>query len=68
MCTLVIRNALHAPSTDHDLMPPFIMRASIVAINDVPKIHYEDPIVDDHIISFEHSDLMIRLQFNGVFP
>ena len=64
---LVLRNALHVTSMDHNLIPPFIMRAGSVTINDVPKMHCEDPIADDHSIFFEHSDPRIPLQLNSEF-
>ena len=35
--------------------------------HDVPKIHYEDSAVDDHSVSFDHYELQIPLQLNGVF-
>ena len=63
----MLRNALHAPSADHNLIPIFIMRAGGVTINDVPKIHCKDPVLDDHSISFYHFDLPIPLQLNGMF-
>ena len=59
---LVVRNALHVPSMDHNLIPPFIMRAGGVVVNDVPKIQCKDPAVDDHFISFDDSDLQILMQ------
>ena len=43
------------------------MKAGGATINDVPKIHCEDHIVNDHTVSFEHSNLRIPLQLNGVF-
>jgi len=58
---LVVRNALHIPSMDHNLIPHFIMRAGGVVVNDVPKIQCEDPVVDDHCVSFVGSDLWIPL-------
>ena len=64
---LVIRNALHVPSMEHNLMPPLTMRAGSFIIKDIPKSHYEDPEVDDHSGSFEHSNPRIPLQLNGVF-
>ena len=67
VCVLVIKNELHFPSIGNDLILHFIKRVGIVAINDVPKIHCEDPMVDDHIVSFDKSDLQIPLQLNGVF-
>ena len=63
----MVRNSIHVTSMDHNLIPHFIMRADGVIVNDVPKIHCEDPVVDDHCVSFDHSDLRIPLQLNGVF-
>ena len=61
----MIKNTLHAPSTDRDLAPHFTMRDGGITINYVPKIHCEDPIVDDFSISFKCSDLWIPLKLNG---
>ena len=47
-CLLVARNALCVPSMDHNLVPPFILREAGLILNDKPKIHYEDPSVEDH--------------------
>ena len=52
---------------DHTLIPTFKLRVSGVIVNDVPKTHCEDPAVDDHCVSFEHSVLCIPLQLNGEF-
>ena len=40
------------------------MRSISVKINDVPKIYYEDPKIDDDSVFFEHSDLPITFQLN----
>ena len=64
---LIIRNGLHIPSLDHNLIPPFIMRAGGVIINDIPKIHCDNPSVLDHCITFHNSDLKIPLQLFGTF-
>lgn len=64
---LLIRNALRIPSMEHNLLPPFILRAGGVSVHDVPKIHCEDPDVNDHCISFDQSELRIPLQLNGIF-
>ena len=64
---LVIRNALHVTSKYHNLIKPFIMRAGVIIVNDVSKIHGEDPIVDDHSVSFDQSKLRITLRLNGMF-
>ena len=37
---------------DHNLIPPFIMRAGDVTVNDTAKIHCQAPTTDDHCIKF----------------
>ena len=64
---LLFRNALHVPHLKNNLIPPFIMRAAGVLVNDRPKIHCKDPTVDDHCIQFEDCDLRIPLQLSGIF-
>ena len=65
---LVIMNALHVLSMDHNMIPHFIMRFGGIVVNDVPKIHCEDPMVDDHSVSFDRSSLRILLRLNSMFP
>ena len=67
VCALVMGIVLHFPSMDHNQMLPFKTISGGVVIHDIPKMHYEDPIVDDNIISFEYYDLRIPLQLNDVF-
>ena len=65
---LIVRNALHIPSMESNLIPPFIMRAGGVTVNDTAKIHCENPTKDDHCIIFgEGDDLRIPLQLFGIF-
>ena len=64
---LIVRNALHILHLRNNLIPPFLMRASGVTLNETPKIHSKDPTIDDHCITFEDSDLRIPLQLSGVF-
>ena len=64
---LIIRNALHVPSMDHNLIPPFILREAGVEVNDVPKIHVDNPSVDHHSIYFKEVNLRIPLALWGVF-
>ena len=66
-CILVLRNALHVPSMDNNLIPPFMLREMGVAVNDVPKIHKEDPTVDDHAITFLETGFQIPLSLWGIF-
>ncbi len=64
---LIVRNALYMPGMENNLLPPFIMREAGLQVNDVPKIHCQDPSIDDHCITFPHSDLRIPLKLDGIF-
>ena len=64
---LIVRNALHLPHIKNNLIAPFIMRSAGVTIDERPKIHYDDPTVDNHCVMFDDSDLRIPLQLNGIF-
>ena len=64
---LIIRNALHIETMQHNLIPPFIMREGGVQVNDIPKMHCTDPDIDDHCISFKDTELRIPLQLKGIF-
>jgi len=64
---LIVRNVLYIKTLDHNLIPPFIMRAGGVTVNDVPKIHCDDPTRDDHCILFQDIELRIPLQLIGTF-
>ena len=64
---LIVRNALHIPSMENNLIPPFIMRQGGVVVNDVPKFQCKDPSVEDHTISFDTCDLRIPMQLKGTF-
>jgi len=64
---LMFRNALHVPSMDNNLIPPFIMREAGITVNDIPKIHANDPESKDHSIAFPDTDLRIPLQLWGIF-
>ena len=64
---LVLWNALYVPSMDNNLIPPFMLRKMGVTVNDVPKIHKEDPTVDDHAITFMETGFQIPLSLWGIF-
>ena len=66
ICVLMITNALYVLSMDHNLIPPFIMISGDIIIDDVPKIHCEDPAVEDNCILFDQSDQRTPLQLNDV--
>ena len=70
-----VKNALHVPSMNHNLVPPFILRESGLIVNDVPKIHtrQEDLTNENHcIVSKDDSDnngtnLCIRMKLDVIF-
>ena len=64
---LIVRNALYIPHLRNNLIPPFLMRAAGVTLNETLKICIKDPTIDDHCIAFEDSDLRIPPQLTGVF-
>lgn len=64
---LIIRNALHVPTMNNNLISPFILREAGLKVNDTPKIHVNNPDVLDHAIEFPEDNLRIPLQLWGVF-
>ena len=64
---LVLWNALYVPLMDNNLIPPFMLRKMGVTMNDVPKIHKEDPTADDHAITFMEMGFRIPLSLWGIF-
>ena len=49
---LAVKNALHVPSMEHNLVPPFILREAGLVVNDVPKLHTKQDVLsnDTHCI------------------
>ena len=64
---LIVRNALHMPTMEHNIIPQFTTRAGGVIVRDVPKIHCEDPTIEDHCTRFKSSDMKIPMQISGTF-
>merc|ERR1712194_662793 len=64
---LVVRNALCVPTMEINLIPPFILREAGLILNDVPKIHCDEPSVEDHSLYDEESGLRIPFTLNGTF-
>eukprot|EP00957_Ditylum_brightwellii_P126737 9659939-Ditylum_brightwellii.AAC.1 len=52
---------------DHNLIPPFMLRKAGITVNEKPKIHKENPTVDDHGITFPISGLRKLMGLWGVF-
>ena len=64
---LVMRNGLHVPSNEHNLIPPFIMREAGLVVKDTPKIHCQEATVEDHTVYCKEHDLRIPLSLDGIF-
>ena len=64
---LMFMNALHVPSMNHNLIPPFIMREAGITVNGVPKIHQKNPKNHHHTLYFNKQSLRIPLKLNGIF-
>ena len=43
------------------------MREAGVVVNDTPKIHVDDPTVEDHTLYFPRLDVRITLDLKGTF-
>ena len=64
---LVVLNALHVPSMDNNLLPPFMLRENGIEVRDTPKIQMEQPTEADHAITFPETGLRIPLSLWGTF-
>jgi len=64
---LVLRNALHVPSMEHNLVPPFMLREAGITVNETPKIQVTDPTESDHAIEFPETGFRIPLSLWGIF-
>ena len=64
---LVMLNALHIPSMKYNLIPLFILREVGLTISEVPKIHCDEPIVEDRSIYDDVTKIWIPLKLDGIF-
>jgi hypothetical protein len=64
---LVIRNALYIPSMRNNLLPPFILHQAGIEVNDVPKIHTNEPSTHTHSVTFKETSFTIPLSLWGTF-
>eukprot|EP00957_Ditylum_brightwellii_P064419 4889216-Ditylum_brightwellii.AAC.1 len=64
---LLVRNVLHVPSMDHNLIPPFMLREAGIMVNEKTKFHKENPRVNDHAITFPTLELRMPMGLWGVF-
>ena len=64
---LVAQNAIHVPSMENNLIPPFMMREAGIMVNEKAKIHTDDPKDLDHSITFNSTGFRIPLYLWGIF-
>ena len=64
---LVVQNAIHVPSMENNLIPPFMMREAGIVVNEKAKIHMNDPKDSDHSITFNSTGFGIPLYLWGIF-
>ena len=63
-----MKNDLHIPSMQHNLVPPFIIPWDDLEVNDVPRIYIWDEVTrESHSIMLPKVDLRIPLQLSSVF-
>ena len=44
----IFKNALHIPTSNHNLIPLFILREAGIKVKDAPEIQVDNPSVEDH--------------------
>jgi hypothetical protein len=64
---LVIWNALHVPSVQHNLIPPFMMHEAGITVFDTPQIQMFDPSDRDHSLYFPETRFRRPMSLWGVF-
>ena len=61
---LIIHNALYIPFMEYNLILPFIMREGDLIVNNIPKMHCENPTIGDQCILFKDIYLRIIAQWD----
>ena len=64
---LVFFDALHMPTMDYNLIPPFILREAGLQVHDRPKIHSDTPSNEDHTTFIPVLEQRIIMQLRGTF-
>ena len=52
---------------ENNLIPPFLMGEAGLKVNDTPKMHVDNPQVEDHSIYFPKEDVRITMELTGIF-
>ena len=63
---LVIRNSLHIPEMNHNLISPFILREADLQVDEMPKLHTTEPTQEHHIIYDADTELHIYLKLKRI--
>ena len=63
---LMIRNALHLPSMNNHLIPPFMMRLAGLEVNECAKFLVKSPKIHHHSIYFPEDKFRIPLFLAGI--
>ena len=66
-CILVMKNSLHIPQMNHNLITPFVLRDADLKVNGKAKLHTDSPTIDHHVIYDDETKLLIHLQLKGFF-
>ena len=61
-----MRNDLHITSMKHNLISPFILREAGLTINEVPRIHCDEPTVECYSIYDDVTKLRIPLKLYSI--
>ena len=64
---LIAKDALHVPTMNHNLVPPFMLREAGILVDTTPKIHHDNPDESIHSLFFKDENLRIPLSLHGVF-
>ena len=63
---LIIRNALHVPSMNNHLIPPFMMRLAGLEVNECAKFLAKKPNISHHSVYFPEERRRILLSLTGI--
>ena len=64
---LLMRNALHIPELDVNLLPPFIVREAGIQLDECPKFQTSNPTVDSHSMYISNQNLRIPFKLINKF-
>ena len=64
---LVIRNSLHIPEMNQNLISPLMLREAGIQVDEMPKLHATEPTQEYHSIYYSDTKLRIHIKLKGVF-